>query len=483
MAEALNRRNFLSAGVLAGAAILCPEKVLAGSAPPDWLLGVRDFDEDIAPTLLKLISGRAPSSLIATLYRNGPAKFRRGETASGHWFDGDGLIRRFRIDDGTAVLNARFVDTPKRRLETKLGAMVQPGFGSARGPGAVVTGPDATNAANTGIQLFGGELMALWEAGSPTIVDQTTLETRGFKTFRPDLAQMPFLAHPRTEPDGTVWSLGGGGDKTIVWKLNPDGSLAAVELLKLDRASYLHDFTATARHLVIVLQPWVQEAFAFPLASGMVWRPELGTRVVVIDKNDLSQQRVFELPSFSFFHLGDAWEDSSGTIRFDGCLSSDPTFGQRSASALLSGKLIPAPQPMLTQIVLNSNGRGELASSRVDAEFPSSDSRLAGLPRRWTTHVTAHRGGLFAHGIATWDWQRGHQDRFDFGDDHLVEEFLFKPRGGGERDGWLIGTTLNLQARATELHIFDAARVSEGPVATWRADMPLPLGFHGTLLA
>lgn len=483
MTDAFNRRNFLAAGALTSFAIMCPDKALAGSAPADWTLGVADVEGDIAPTQLELVSGRAPSGLMATLYRNGPAKFRRGATTSGHWFDGDGLIRRFRIDGGTATLNARFVDTPKRRLETKLGAIVQPGFGSARGAGAIVTGPDSTNPANTSVQMIGGELMALWEAGSPTVVDATTLSTRGFKTFRPDLAQMPFLAHPRTEPDGTVWNLGGGGENTIVWQLKPDGSLAKAEILKLDRASYFHDFTATARHLVIVLQPWVQEAFRFPLASGMVWRPELGTRVLVIDKNDLTQQRTFELPSFSFFHLGDAWEESDGTIRFDGCFSSDPTFGQRSASALIRGEQIRTPQPLLTQVVLHRDGRGELLAAKVDAEFPASDRRRAGLPRRCTTHVTAHRGGLFAHGIATWDWQSGRQDVHDFGDHQLVEEFLFKPRGAGERDGWLIGTTLNLRARATEVHIFDAGRLSAGPVTTWRAQMPLPLGFHGTLLA
>lgn len=483
MTEAFNRRNFLAAGALTGVAVLCLDKALAGSAPAGWTLGVADVEGDIAPTQLELVSGRGPSGLMATLYRNGPAKFRRGATTSGHWFDGDGLIRRFRIDGGTATLNARFVDTPKRRLETKLGAIVQPGFGSARGAGAVVTGPDATNPANTSVQMIGGELMALWEAGSPTVVDATTLSTRGFKTFRPDLAQMPFLAHPRTEPDGTVWNLGGGGENTVVWQLKPDGSLANAEILKLDRASYFHDFTATAQHIVIVLQPWVQEAFRFPLASGMVWRPELGTRVLVIDKNDLTRQRTFELPSFSFFHLGDAWEESDGTIRFDGCFSSDPTFGQRSASALIQGKHIQAPEPLLTQVVLHRDGRGELISAKVDAEFPASDRRRAGLPRRYTTHVTGHRGGLFAHGIATWDWQRGRQDAHDFGDHQLVEEFLFKPRGAGERDGWLIGTTLNLRARATELHVFDAANLHTGPVATWRANVPLPLGFHGTLLA
>jgi all-trans-8'-apo-beta-carotenal 15,15'-oxygenase len=63
----------------------------------------------------------------------------------------------------------------------------------------------------------------------------------------------------------------------------------------------------------------------------------------------------------------------------------------------------------------------------------------------------------------------------------LVEEFLFLAGGGGERDGWLIGSTLNLKERKTELHVLDAKCVSEGPVATWRGSLPLPLTFHGTI--
>ena len=58
---------------------------------------------------------------------------------------------------------------------------------------------------------------------------------------------------------------------------------------------------------------------------------------------------------------------------------------------------------------------------------------------------------------------------------------MFTPRPGGtaEGDGWLVATSLNLKARATELHVFDARRLADGPVASWRADVPLPVGFHG----
>ena len=54
-----------------------------------------------------------------------------------------------------------------------------------------------------------------------------------------------------------------------------------------------------------------------------------------------------------------------------------------------------------------------------------------------------------------------------------------RPGGTAENDGWLVGPTLNLAARASELHVLDAARIEDGPVATWRADTALPVSFHG----
>ena len=481
MTIAANRRSFLGLlGAAAATAVITPERALAGAAPAGWTLGVADVETDIALTPLRRIHGRAPAGFAGTLYRNGPAKFRRGRGVSGHWFDGDGLMRRFRIDGNAATLNARFAATPKRQLETRLDAVVMPGFGTAVGAGAVIRNPDDANAANTGALMAGADLLALWEAGSALRMDPETLETRGFTTFRRDLAHMPFSAHPRVEPDGSVWNFGGNGRRTALWRLNADGSLAAMTMINLPRTSYFHDFTMTARHIIIVLQPWLQEGMHFPLSTSMRWRPELGTQVLVLDKADLAQRRVFELPAFAFFHLGDGWEEADGTIRFDGCLEADPTFGQAAASALLRGEYVRSPSPTLTQVVLHANGAATLHSSGMQAEFPQNDKRLAGLPRSATIHVSGYRDGPFPHALARWDWRAGRGQRHDFGDHQLVEEFLFVPRGAGEHEGWLVGTTLNLRARATELHILDAARLDDGPRVTWRADVPLPLGFHGT---
>jgi carotenoid cleavage dioxygenase-like enzyme len=73
-------------------------------------------------------------------------------------------------------------------------------------------------------------------------------------------------------------------------------------------------------------------------------------------------------------------------------------------------------------------------------------------------------------------------DTYDLGRQYMIEEHLFVPKPGksGERESWLIGTAINLRARTSEVWVFDAANVSDGPVAVWQADYSWPLGFHGT---
>ncbi|NBB13750.1 carotenoid oxygenase [Caulobacter sp. SLTY] len=483
----MDRRALITAfAALPAAAILTPEAAFAASARanPAWAPAVGDVETDIAPRALRRIHGRAPKGLAGTLFRNGPAKFRRPGGDAGHWFDGDGLVRAFRIRDGKASLAGRFVDTFKRRQDTKAGAMVSAGFAQVPRPDAVVRHADDANAANTALLPIGGELLALWEQGSPYAIDPVTLQTKGLKTFRPDLAHMPFLAHPRIEPDGRVWNLGVAGRKALVWTLSPDGSLAGTAMIDLPRAAYIHDFTATQRHLVIALQPWIQDRRAQPFVASMSWRPEQGTQVLVIDKDDLTKRRIFELPAFFAFHFGDAWEEADGTIRFDACVNAEPTFAARGGSELIAYKSPTDHQDTrLALITLRPGGKAELQSTGLTAEFPRSDPRFAGKARSKSVINTVGGGAdlPFLRGVAVSDWRTGKADVFDFGPDHCVEEMLFVARPGSTRelDGWLVGTSLNLKARATELHVFDAKAVSAGPVCSWRADVPLPVGFHG----
>jgi len=481
-----SRRNFLMGAAALSAAVVTPETVRAMAAmqaTADWALATADLEADVAPRAMRLVHGRAPAGLTGTLFRNGPGKFRRPGGSATHWFDGDGLMRAFRVHEGQVSLEARFADTPKRRWETEIDAVVTPGFGTAGDARARIGSNDDANAANTAVMTAGDEVWALWEAGSPMAMSASDLSTRRFVTLRDDLKGMPFQAHPRYDPDGTVWNIGLNGDKAIVWHLNADRSLRKAEVIDLPRASYMHDFTATARHLILVLQPWVFDHRGMPYASQFAWRPELGTRVLVIDKADLSRRRIFELPTFSYFHLGDAWEDGSGTIRFDVAAARDVAFAVNGARILVEQRgVVPGEHAVLNLITLHTDGRAEMVSSGITAEFPKSDPRRAGLSRRLTAHVAGERPDRpLPNGLATWDWDTGRSDRFLFGDSQIVEEAVFVPKPGAtaEADAWLIAPSINLAEGVTELHAFDAARVADGPVASWRADVALPAGFHG----
>ena len=476
-----SRRAFLTGTAALSAAVMTPDAVRAAVAlvEPDWGLVTADIDADVAPAAMRLIRGRAPAGLSGTLYRNGPARFRRPGRSAAHWFDGDGLVRRFAIDGDHVELAARFVDTPKRRQESRLDAMVMPGFGTLPDPRAEIGSPDDASAANTSVLMAGDRLWALWEGGSPMAMDPATLETDGFVTLRPDLKGMPFLAHPRVEPDGRIWSLGVAGDQAVVWRLSPDGRLEEASVIPLPRASYIHDFTATDRHLVIVLQPWVRERMVMPFSAGFAWKGDEATQVLVLDKADLSRRRIHELPAFGFFHLGDAWRDGDD-IRFDVCAHPDMDFAARGASEMLNGVPLGGEPARLAIARLGVDGRTDFHRTDVVAEFPRSDPRRAGLTRRLTVHTAGETPDRpFASGIGVTDWAAGRTRMFDFGRDHVVDEMVFVPRGAGEDEGWLVGPSLNLAERATELHVLDIARIEDGPVATWRADVALPAAFHG----
>lgn len=481
-----SRRHFLMSAAALSAAVATPETVwaaMAQDATAPWALATADLEADVAPRAMRLVHGRAPAGLSGTLFRNGPGKFRRPGGSATHWFDGDGLMRSFQIEDGQATLAARFADTPKRRTETELDAVVTPGFGTAGDARARIGSNDDANAANTAVMVTGDKVWALWEAGSPLQMDAETLATERFVTLRDDLKGMPFQAHPRRAPDGTIWNVGTNGDQAIVWHLNADGSLISADIVPLPRASYLHDFTATDRSLIFVLQPWVFAQRRMPFSTQFAWRPEMGTEVLVVSKTDLTQRRVFELPAFSFFHLGDGWEEADGTIRFDVAANRDASFAIEGARVLVAQQgAVPGEPSVLKLVTLRPDGRAEMASAGITAEFPKSDPRRPCAPRRLTVHTTGDTGGRpLPNGLAVQDWSTGDSRTFLFDDTQIMEEAVFVPKVGrtAESDAWLIAPSINLAEGVTELHVFEVAAVEAGPVATWRADVALPAGFHG----
>lgn len=469
---------------------------LARPAGADWRLGYEGLGADVEPTTLAL-RGRLPAGLRGALYRNGPARHAFGGVRYRHPFDGDGLVQRYDLTDAGVAHRGRFVRTEKFVAEARAGRLLREAFGT-HPPGMEATsGPDALNVANTNVLQRAGALYALWEGGSAIALDARTLETLGPKAWSPELAGMPFSAHPRVEPDGSLWNFGvsSHAGKLTVYRVASDGRLLGSATLDVPQVAMVHDFAVTERHLVFLLPPLVFDverarAGATFLASH-VWRPELGLRVLLLPKDDLARAQWLELPAGMVFHLGNAWEEAgSGVIRLDCMRAADAWHATEGLLGIMAGRYEQRERARSTLITLDPRrGRATQEVLPHVAEFPRVDPRVVGRAyRRVFSAARVGTGGARPgyDAVMRLDMRSGAVDRYVYGDHVMVEEHVFVPRAAGrgrEGDGWLVGTALDLQRRATLLSVFDARRLADGPVA--QASMPrvMPLGLHGTFVA
>ena len=204
----LSRRTMLGAlaslpaVVVAGAMAGTREEYSAGLARKPQLMGFATARAEKFNAPMTTLSGYLPSDLTGVLWRNGPAEHERFGHRYGHWFDGDGMVQAFAFSGDKVTHRARVLDTPKRRRETRAGKRIMPAFAT---PGSEpLMGSDDMNVANTAMLVHAGRLMALWEGGSALTVDPKTLDAGRFVVWHPDLAGLPFSAHPKVEKDGTL---------------------------------------------------------------------------------------------------------------------------------------------------------------------------------------------------------------------------------------------------------------------------------------
>jgi len=443
------------------------------------------------PLTAAKVRGRFPDAVAGSLYRIGPAGHDLGGQRYHHWFDGDGMAHRFVIAGSEVHHQGRYVATAKRVAEMRAGRRLTEGFGTVFEGTDEVTSPDSMNVANISMLHVGGELLALWEGGSATRLDPQTLETRGLKTWRADLAGVPFSAHPRVEPDGTVWNFGVSSNSgmLLLYEIAPDGVLRRADALALSDMPMIHDFAVTASHLVFLLPPLVYDVnrrmAGASVLDSHVWRPELGMRALVIDKKDWKRQQTFMLPTGFLYHLGNAWEQEtpSGTvIHVDYARSADATSLFASTREVMRGQLVGGIGPKLTVAQLNlGTGKATQDELPVEAEFPRIDPRAVGLRHRQVIHATHTFSGLpMLSAIASTNVESGVSQVFSYGAHAVVEEHVYVPDGRGP--GWVLGTVFDHAQKKTVLSCFAADALPAGPVAQATLPYALPLGLHGTFV-
>jgi len=445
------------------------------------------------------LSGQWPAEFRGRFYPNGPALNERDGQLHHHWFAGDGMVQQFNFSGGRQPTEwhiGRLVRTSKLVAEQKAGRFLFSAHGTRIESDGPTQGPDAIDVANTNVIEHTGQLIAMWEGGSAFPLSTDDLSTLGPVTWQQGLAQMPFSAHPKLDAKGNLWNFGSAGANLVVWHVDPMGKLVRAQIGESPYpGGVAHDAAMTERYIVLPLPP-VKLNFGRDVAAGkaFVYEPNEPLRVFVMNKDDITQRRVFELPSQTVVPVGNAHKRADGSIALSFVSSPTPEFVMRGLSTRLA-RHPPSFGGSSTQFAVLDmrSGTARVKGVRDSVEFPRVHPMRNGLNTRypltaaaWTASRSSNDNKRpWFHGLQLRDVETGRTQRCNYGPGTVVEEHIVVPKPGarGEFDAWLLGTTFDTAKGVTLVNLLDARHVTDGPVAQATLPYWLPYGFQGNFTA
>jgi carotenoid cleavage dioxygenase-like enzyme len=481
--------------------------------------GLRSVEREVRDRELE-VRGRVPEWLSGTLVRNGPGLFEAGDDRVSHWFDGLALLRRYAFDEGTIRYGARLLRT-EAYADATAGRLTG-GFGTdTRGWRRVLellrSGlPEPTDNANVHVARLGGEHVALTEAPRRVAFDPETLETRGEFSFDDDLPEHLAAAHLVADPHrgetvGFVTQFGPRPRYHVYRVARGSRRRERVATIRARgrRPAYVHDCSVTADHVVLVEPPLVVSPLRAlsPLSEGLAdaldWRPERGTRLLVIDRDTGELVADPTTPAaFAFHHVGAYVDDGTVVVdlveypdadvldamrmdRLDDRAAAADASGSGSGSGgdgdgggadvgPGTGDAVDA-YPTRYRIDLDRNAASRSRLADRGTELPRVARSDVGRRHRFAYGQATDRQG--ANGLLKLDCRTGAVDEWWEPSTYVEEPIPVRPPGGAGDDGVVVAPALDADRERSELLLLDAGTLD----VRARAALPCrePFGFHG----
>ena len=475
---------------------------LAPTAPPDvdhapWLERAFDRRPAEGSYALSTIEGELPSWVRGTYYLNGPALFRRGDRDYRHWLDGDGMVCALRFAEDRVTFTNRFVRSDKFVAEEGAGRALYRTFGTAFEGDRLLRGIGLESPVNVSVYQLGRRLLAFGEQGLPWELDPVTLETRGRFTFGGRLNPLsPFSAHPAFDArSGEMFNFGVSfsAERPCLnfYRFDPSAALVYRRRLALDAPASIHDFGLSPTLATVYVSPHLVSMERLlagsPLLEALDWRPELGSELLVLDRETGDERCRVGVGSGYCLHLIDTFE--RGDLLLVDVLEMDqPIYDQYEVPSLFTeGR---GCQPVRYAV---DAGTGRLVSRtpfpyHEMADFPVVDPRRSGTDYRdfWALAIGASErtGRKFFDRLVHFDWRSGRTSAYRTPRGvYLGGEPAFVPRPDSGRAGAVICPAFDAERRSSSVLVFDALDVAAGPVARLPLDAPIHLGFHATFVA
>ncbi len=457
----------------------------------------RDAEYAIEPSL-----GEVPAWVRGSYYVNGPAGRGRGEVRYRHWLDGDGMVATLHFADDAVGSDrrgvrfaSRFVRGTKLTAEEAAGKALFRAFGTAFEGDQLKRGIGLESPVNVSVWRWQDTLLAFGEQGLPWELDPVTLETRGEYTFGGRLnAISPLSAHPHFDPtSGEMFNFGisfsARHPSLTLYRFGGGGELVFRRRLAIEHPCSVHDFGLGPNHAVFYLSPYLLDVEAVmrggqALTESLSWQPELGSRLLLADRETGEATASLEIGSSYCLHLANCFE-SGGLLLVDVIELERPVYDQYDLSELFTEVRRAVPK----RYVVDPE-KGELVDTlsldyRNMCDFPAIDPRRAGRETHdvWVLGISAteHPGRKFFDQVVHLDWRDGGTDVYQAPPHHYFGgEPIFLGDPGDERRGAVICQRFDAEEESMAFLLFDAFDVARGPIAVLPLREPIHLGFHAS---
>ncbi len=441
------------------------------------------------------VTGAIPPELSGSFLRNGPNPMF-APSGRYHLFDGDGMIHELALDGGRARYRNRWIQSRGLGAEQAAGRALYGGMANASFPGPDVVGDAGAmkNVANTHVVRHAGEILCLWEAGPPTVIDEQ-LATVGTTDFGGRLSGA-FTAHPKVDPDtGQMFAFGYSAIAPYLryHVIEADGTLGRTVDIDLPAPVMMHDFVVTQQHAVFLDAPAVFDLAGFASGGPLItWQPERGTRIGIMRRDgDGSDLRWFPVEDCYVFHFLNAYSAGDRVV-IDACRLPRMDIGLDADAAPRGRGEDPSGYLTRFTVDLTAGTAGHERLAELSGDFPRIDDRVAGRPHRYGYVATFAAGAPdrstpgadgFFDSITAYDLESDTEISYLVGPGRVVgEPVVASHPSGAEGEGWVMSYVYDRATDRSEVRILDATDIAAGAVATVHLPRRVPFGFHGSWL-
>ncbi|WP_036481044.1 carotenoid oxygenase family protein [Myxosarcina sp. GI1] len=469
--------------------------MVTATHPQAWSEAIARPATEFALTPLKVISGSIPEGLQGTLYRNGPARLSRGGDRVGHWFDGDGAVLAVHFEAAEASAVYRYVKTEGYLNEERQDSFIYPNYGMTA-PGAFWNNwlKPVKNAANTSVLALPDKVLALWEGGLPHALNLEDLTTQGKDKLSGLSDKQSYSAHPKVDSQTEEifnFGIGAGLNATLnLYRSDRTGKIQQQSTFDLKGLPLVHDFLLAGQYLVFFVSPVRVNLAAVTLgrnsfSDAMEWQPELGTEVLVFDRQTLSLVSRSEAEPWYQWHFTNGCVDNEGAIVTELVRYEDFQTNQYLQEVATGSTKTSAPGT-LWQVKINPQ-TGEVVQNEQlltdNCEFPVIDRNCVGKSWRYT-YLTIQRdrdlvGKELFGAIARFDRETGNLSIADMGENCYASEPIYVSQPNSQ-SGWLLTVVYNGNEDSSEVRIYQSDRLTEEPCCRLALPSVIPHSFHGT---